>query len=80
MIMVSTDEIHLRQIAVEYAQEYCKNLQPTDLAVIIFGDSGRAYLTKNFYNENKIFNETQSLIPLPSYKHLAELTTNEFDK
>jgi cystathionine beta-synthase len=31
------------------AQEYCKNLQPTDLAVIIFGDSGRAYLTKNFY-------------------------------
>ncbi len=36
--------------AVAYAaQEYCKNLQSTDLAVIIFGDSGRAYLTKNFY-------------------------------
>jgi len=36
--------------AVAYAaQEYCKNLQPDDLAVIIFGDSGRAYLTKNFY-------------------------------
>lgn len=36
--------------AVAYAaQQYCKNLQPDDLAVIIFGDSGRAYLTKNFY-------------------------------
>ncbi|MBP6869979.1 cysteine synthase family protein [Candidatus Babeliales bacterium] len=36
--------------AVAYAaQQYCKQLQPDDLAVIIFGDSGRAYLTKNFY-------------------------------
>lgn len=36
--------------AVAYAaQEYCKQLQSNDLAVIIFGDSGRAYLTKNFY-------------------------------
>jgi len=36
--------------AVAYAAEqYCKQLKPTDLAVIIFGDSGRAYLTKNFY-------------------------------
>jgi cystathionine beta-synthase len=31
------------------ALEYCKNLKEGDLAVCIFGDSGRAYLTKNFY-------------------------------
>ncbi|MGZ6251120.1 MAG: PLP-dependent cysteine synthase family protein [Candidatus Chromulinivorax sp.] len=31
------------------AQQYCKNLEPDALAVIILGDSGRAYLTKNFY-------------------------------
>jgi len=36
--------------AVAYAaQQYCKSLQPTDVAVMIMGDSGRAYLTKNFY-------------------------------
>ena len=36
--------------AVAYAaQEYSKKLGPHDLAVVIFGDSGRAYLTKNFY-------------------------------
>lgn len=35
--------------AVAYAaMQYCKNLQD-GLAVAIFGDSGRAYLTKNFY-------------------------------
>ena len=32
------------------AQEYAKNLGPNDLAVMIFGDSGRAYLTKGFYD------------------------------
>lgn len=36
--------------AVAYvAQEYAKKLNPEHLAVMIFGDSGRAYLTKNFY-------------------------------
>lgn len=30
-------------------QSYAKNLKDGDLAVMIFGDSGRAYLTKNFY-------------------------------
>jgi cystathionine beta-synthase len=36
--------------AVAYVtREYVKNLKPTDLAVFICGDSGRAYLTKNFY-------------------------------
>jgi cystathionine beta-synthase len=36
--------------AVAYAaQQYCKQLKSTDLAVFILGDSGRAYLTKNFY-------------------------------
>lgn len=29
--------------------EYAKQLKKDDLAVMIFGDSGRAYLTKNFY-------------------------------
>lgn len=32
--------------AAEYAQKYMSN---NDIGVIIFGDSGRAYLTKNFY-------------------------------
>jgi len=31
------------------AQEYGKKLKKGDVAVMIFGDSGRAYLTKNFY-------------------------------
>jgi cystathionine beta-synthase len=36
--------------AVAYAaQQYCKQLKSTDLAIFILGDSGRAYLTKNFY-------------------------------
>lgn len=30
-------------------KEYAKKLKENDLAVMIFGDSGRAYLTKNFY-------------------------------
>jgi len=30
-------------------QQYCKNLTDNSLAVAIFGDSGRAYLTKNYY-------------------------------
>lgn len=37
--------------AVAYAgQEYSKKLNPNDIAVMIFGDSGRAYLTKGFYD------------------------------
>jgi len=37
--------------AVAYAAyEYAKNLSPDDFVVIVFGDSGRAYLTKGFYN------------------------------
>lgn len=31
------------------AYEYSKTLTPQDTLVMIFGDSGRAYLTKNFY-------------------------------
>jgi len=30
-------------------REYAKKLTKNDLVVMIFGDSGRAYLTKNFY-------------------------------
>jgi len=36
--------------AVAYVvQEYAKKLKQNDCAVMIFGDSGRAYLTKNYY-------------------------------
>ncbi|MBI2352895.1 cysteine synthase family protein [Candidatus Dependentiae bacterium] len=36
--------------AVAYAaQAYSKNMKPSDLGVLIFGDSGRAYLSKNWY-------------------------------
>jgi len=43
--------------AVAYAaQEYCKQLKPTDIAVIIMGDSGRAYLTKSFYTAPTVNN------------------------
>jgi cystathionine beta-synthase len=39
--------------AVAYAtKEYSKKLGKDDLAVMIFGDSGRAYLTKGFYAES----------------------------
>ncbi len=31
------------------AYEYSKTLSPHDMVVMIFGDSGRAYLTKNYY-------------------------------
>jgi cystathionine beta-synthase len=30
-------------------QEYARTMKPTDIGVMIFGDSGRAYLTKGFY-------------------------------
>lgn len=33
------------------ALEYCKKLQPTDVVVVIFADSGRAYLSKVFSSE-----------------------------
>ncbi len=32
------------------AFEYAKNLMPTDIVVMIFGDSGTAYLSKGFYD------------------------------
>ncbi len=35
------------------AEQYAKKLTKNDLAVMIFGDSGRAYLTKGFYTEEK---------------------------
>lgn len=36
--------------------EYAKTMAPGDLGVMIFGDSGRAYLTKNFYGTKEINN------------------------
>ena len=35
------------------AYEYSKNMNKDDVAVIIFGDSGRAYLSKHFYLESE---------------------------
>ncbi|MFA6520625.1 MAG: cysteine synthase family protein [Candidatus Paceibacterota bacterium] len=36
--------------AVSFAvQKYLKNLKKTDVVVMLFGDSGRAYLSKNYY-------------------------------
>jgi cystathionine beta-synthase len=41
--------------AVAYAaMQYSKNFGPNDLGVMIFGDSGRAYLSKGFYNQPDI--------------------------
>lgn len=31
-------------------QKYAKNMGPDDLGIMVFGDSGRAYLTKGFYD------------------------------
>lgn len=33
-------------------QEYARTMKPTDVGVMIFGDSGRAYLTKGFYTQD----------------------------
>lgn len=56
--------------AVAYAAEvYSKNLKPDDLAVIIFGDSGRAYLTKSFYTQDN----RQSAATNKANKSLSEL-------
>lgn len=43
-------------------EEYSKNMKKDDFAVMIFGDSGRAYLTKGFYNE-----ANESLMPEVTY-------------
>ncbi len=38
--------------AVGYSvKEYAKQLKSTDVGVLVFGDSGRAYLSKGFYNQ-----------------------------
>jgi cystathionine beta-synthase len=38
---------------------YASKLKKDDLAVIIFGDSGRAYLSKGFYNQSDVINNIQ---------------------
>ncbi len=38
-------------VAYEYAKKYMK---PSDYGVMIFGDSGRAYLSKGFYKETEV--------------------------
>lgn len=35
------------------ALEYCKNLKPTDVVVLMFADSGRAYLSKVFMSQDQ---------------------------
>lgn len=47
-LLVGPSSGAVAQVACEYAKT---NLKEGDLAVIIFGDSGRAYLSKNFYAE-----------------------------
>lgn len=45
-LLVGTSSGAVAHVAREYAQE---NMKPGDIGVMIFGDSGRAYLTKNYY-------------------------------
>jgi cystathionine beta-synthase len=55
--------------AVAYAaQEYGKKLKKGDIAVMVFGDSGRAYLTKGFYSSQE---ESPSLIQSENNKQLS---------
>ncbi len=45
--------------------QYAKTMAPGDLGVMIFGDSGRAYLTKNFYATES--NAIPSYVAKPKY-------------
>lgn len=45
-LLVGTSSGAVAHVAREYARE---KMKPGDLGVMIFGDSGRAYLTKNYY-------------------------------
>lgn len=40
-------------------KEYSKQMAPHDLGIMIFGDSGRAYLTKGIFNESQEFPTVQ---------------------
>lgn len=51
------------------AAQYAPKLKKGDVAVMIFGDSGRAYLTKGFYQEQT----TESALPQASFKPSKEL-------
>lgn len=54
--------------AAAYAvQEYARTMQPGAIGVMIFGDSGRAYLTKGFYTQD-------DLAIIPASKLLQEKT------
>ena len=56
--------------AVAYAaHEYAPHMKPSDRAVMIFGDSGRAYLSKGFY-------EQQELTPSPMEERFHEQETH----
>src|SRR3990167_7946701 len=48
----------------KYSDKY--RIKKDDLAVLIFGDSGRAYLSKNFYYEDKEFKPAEF-----NYKELS---------
>lgn len=47
------------------AHEYAKQMKPTDVGIIIFGDSGRAYLSKNWYEQDS------------EKTHISHLTKNQ---
>lgn len=58
--------------AVAYAaQEYSRNMKPTDRAVFIVGDSGRAYLSKGFYDRPDI--DTQPTIKISDPSEYIQL-------
>lgn len=48
------------------AAQWAPKLKKDDLAVIIFGDSGRAYLTKGFYNQPSMKQDSNSCLFKPS--------------
>lgn len=52
------------------AMQYAPLLNDGDVAVVIFGDSGRAYLTKNFYSIDEQQPEPQHHARAPFHQHL----------
>jgi Cysteine synthase len=47
-------------VAYEYAKKY---MSPSDIGVMIFGDSGRAYLSKGFYKETEVLRDNTFTYP-----------------
>jgi cystathionine beta-synthase len=52
-------------------REYTRNLTPDSLVIMVFGDSGRAYLTKDFYSTN--YRAQEQLLQVNSLKSKREV-------